>query len=376
MSAEKFCLRWNDFEANISTAFRELREDKDFFDVTLACDDDQLQAHKVILSACSPFFRTVLKRNKHDHPLLYLKGVKYIDLVAVLNFMYHGEVNVAQEELNSFLAVAEDLKVKGLTQNGSEKPNRSDPISTAKARPRDPPERVDPAPPKRPRPNPQFSTPSAHQSISKPYQDDDDIQEVVPVKSEPVSLIPDPVPPQSISAPVVAEPSYSAPLSHSNSGIVADPNMDNSSMYGDEYADYGNYEDGADGSYDSSMMGGAATADGNKELVVDLDLVKNLSNLDQEIEKRMTRIVGEQGEGVMYSCQVCQRVYKDKTKMKHHIETHLDSFQICPLCSQQCKTRRTLRTHMVRTHGSSEVIENLTTRENDHFTIPEVNFSE
>merc|ERR1711973_631386 len=114
---EKFCLRWNDFESNISSAFRELRGDKDFFDVTLACDDDQIQAHKVILSACSPFFRNVLKRNPHQHPLLYLKGVKYTDLQSVLNFMYHGEVNVAQDELNSFLAVAEELRVKGLTQN-------------------------------------------------------------------------------------------------------------------------------------------------------------------------------------------------------------------------------------------------------------------
>merc|ERR1711953_1128214 len=110
-SSEKFCLRWNDFESNISAAFKELRDDKDFFDVTLACDDDQLLAHKVILSACSPFFKTVLRRNRHQHPLLYLKGVKYQQLVAVLNFMYHGEVNVAQEELNSFLAIAEELKV-------------------------------------------------------------------------------------------------------------------------------------------------------------------------------------------------------------------------------------------------------------------------
>jgi len=61
-SSEKFCLRWNDFESNISTAFQELREDKDFFDVTLACDESQIQAHKVILSACSQFFRTVLKK--------------------------------------------------------------------------------------------------------------------------------------------------------------------------------------------------------------------------------------------------------------------------------------------------------------------------
>jgi hypothetical protein len=66
----------------------------------------------VILSACSPFFRQILRRNPHQHPLLYLKGVKYKELLSVLNFMYQGEVNVAQEELNSFLAVAEDLRVK------------------------------------------------------------------------------------------------------------------------------------------------------------------------------------------------------------------------------------------------------------------------
>ena len=106
MEDEKFCLRWNDFESNISVAFRELRDDKDLFDVTLACDDEQIQSHKMILSACSPFFQNILRRNPHHYPLLYLKGVKYTDLQAVLNFMYHGELSIAQEELNSFLAVA------------------------------------------------------------------------------------------------------------------------------------------------------------------------------------------------------------------------------------------------------------------------------
>ena len=127
---EKFCLRWNDFESNISIAFQEIREEKDFFDCTLSCGSRQIQAHKLILSACSPFFRTILKQNPHQHPLLYLKGIELSDLQAVLNFMYHGEVNVAQEELNSFLAVAEDLQVKGLTQNNeqNQKPNRPNSI--------------------------------------------------------------------------------------------------------------------------------------------------------------------------------------------------------------------------------------------------------
>merc|ERR1712215_574574 len=116
---EKFCLRWNDFENNISLAFREIREEKDFFDCTLSCGSRQIQAHKLILSACSPFFKSILRQNPHQHPLLYLKGVQFSDLQSVLNFMYHGEVNVAQEELNSFLSVAEDLQVKGLTQSNT-----------------------------------------------------------------------------------------------------------------------------------------------------------------------------------------------------------------------------------------------------------------
>jgi hypothetical protein len=119
MESEKFCLRWNDFQTNISEAFRELREEKEFFDVNLACGDNQIQAHKVILSACSPFFRNVLRRNPHQHPLIYLKGVKHKELLSVLNFMYVGEVNIGQDELNSFLTVAEDLKVKGLTQGNA-----------------------------------------------------------------------------------------------------------------------------------------------------------------------------------------------------------------------------------------------------------------
>ena len=165
-------MRWNDFETNISVAFRELREDKDFFDVTLACDDQQMQAHKVILSACSPFFRSVLKKNPHAHPLLYLKGVKYVDLVAVLNFMYHGEVNVAQEELNSFLAVAEELKVKGLTQNGPSSPGRRDPAPAPKRQIVSDP--IPPPPPKRPRPPPPVAAPEV-----------EEIQEVASVKAEP-----------------------------------------------------------------------------------------------------------------------------------------------------------------------------------------------
>ena len=114
---EKFCLRWNDFESNLSEAFKELRQESEYLDVTLLCEDeDQIEAHRVVLSACSGFFRNALRRTKNQHPLLYLKGVQHADLNHILDFIYYGEVSIAQENLNAFLSVAEELKIKGLTQ--------------------------------------------------------------------------------------------------------------------------------------------------------------------------------------------------------------------------------------------------------------------
>ena len=113
--SENLCLKWNDFQENVNSAFGNLREDNEFADVTLACEDgQQIEAHKVILAASSPFFQNMLKRNKHPHPLIYMRGVKSENLLAIVDFLYCGEANVFQENLDSFLAIAEELKLKGL----------------------------------------------------------------------------------------------------------------------------------------------------------------------------------------------------------------------------------------------------------------------
>ena len=113
--SEKLCLQWNDFQVNVRSAVENLREDRDFADVTLACEDgQQVEAHKVILAASSPFFQKLLRRSKHPHPLIYMRGMKYEDLLAIVDFLYLGEANVYQENLDSFLAIAEELQLKGL----------------------------------------------------------------------------------------------------------------------------------------------------------------------------------------------------------------------------------------------------------------------
>ena len=114
--SEKLCLKWNDFQINVNNAFGSLRNDQDLCDVTLVSEDGkQLEAHKVILASSSPFFLELLKRNKHQHPLVYMRGVKSDDLAALVDFLYFGEANVFQESLDAFLSLAEDLKLKGLT---------------------------------------------------------------------------------------------------------------------------------------------------------------------------------------------------------------------------------------------------------------------
>jgi len=329
MGSEKFCLRWNDFESNISSAFRELRDDKDFFDVTLACDDEQIQAHKVILSACSQFFRNILRRNPHQHPLLYLKGVKFTDLQSVLNFMYHGEVNVAQEELNSFLAVAEELRVKGLTQNqsGSQKKENS---SLPKSPPliKSTPRASEPIPPpKRPRPPP----PTSSSNMSRTTMDDDDIQEVVPVKTEPKDV--PPPQPQPIAPP---PQQFYSPQPPTQALAPADDQL---VEYQDEsYEDYGEYAGDHQG-YDGSIVDGHG-AEGTKVW----------TSGHGEIDQHLESLIQKQFEGG-YLCVNCGYTNIKKSNMKKHVETHIvtPGYQ-CTFCDKQFKTKNSLNTHTSVNH--------------------------
>ena len=116
--SEKLCLQWNEFQENVKEAFQNLREDKNFTDVTLVGNDgQQMEAHKAILVASSPFFKKLLDRNKHPHPLIYMRGLKSEDLQAIIDFLYCGEANVFQENLDSFLSTAEEFQLRGLMGN-------------------------------------------------------------------------------------------------------------------------------------------------------------------------------------------------------------------------------------------------------------------
>ena len=113
--SERFSLKWNDFQSVVSQSFSVLREEADFYDVTLVSDDHtQISAHKLVLSASSGFFKSILRKNPHSHPLLYLSGVDSTSLGFVLDYIYQGEVQIYQNQLDNFLEVAQKLKIEGL----------------------------------------------------------------------------------------------------------------------------------------------------------------------------------------------------------------------------------------------------------------------
>jgi len=337
MGAEKFCLRWNDFETNLSSAFRDLRADKDLFDVTLSCGVDTLQAHKLVLSACSDMFRTMFRKSQpgsgQGHTILYLRGVHSADMQAVLDFMYHGEVSVAQEELNSFLSVAEDLKVKGLTQKQSDnaptpkvpefterkvqesnnspysnyEPKRSKPEYTSQ---------IAPAPPKRPRP------PPPKPSLPPP---EPEIQEIVPVKTEPVA----------------------APIAPYQEVATIDHIEDTVEEHAvDTYDGYAGYED--DGyQYQENDVGqytdGQAldTSRGNDDRVDLQDYIIKVTNFGSD----------------KFSCTLCGKENNQKGNLVRHVESvHFPNkfTHECKYCNQIFSAKSSLYTHISNKHKNKQ----------------------
>jgi len=117
---QRYCLKWNNYQSNVTSTFKELLAVEDFVDITLSAEGGALRAHKVVLSACSPYFRDILKGiSAWQHPVIVLKDVPLEDLQGIVEFIYHGEVSVDKECLTSFLKTAQMLRVKGLTEDSS-----------------------------------------------------------------------------------------------------------------------------------------------------------------------------------------------------------------------------------------------------------------
>lgn len=156
---QQFCLRWNNHQSTLISVFDTLLENGTLVDCTLAAEGKFLKAHKVVLSACSPYFavsihalffdwsratlinfclfllstQTLLSQQYDKHPIFILKDVKFQELRAMMDYMYRGEVNISQDQLAALLKAAESLQIKGLSDSRSGGPMPSSHKSDGKS---------------------------------------------------------------------------------------------------------------------------------------------------------------------------------------------------------------------------------------------------
>lgn len=116
MEVQQYMLRCEDFFQRIGSSIQHLYVQNEFTDVTLACDGQLFKAHKMILSACSPYFHKILQEIPCQHPVIFLRNINQQDMKDLISYIYHGEVNIYINNLNSFLKTGKDLQIQGLSE--------------------------------------------------------------------------------------------------------------------------------------------------------------------------------------------------------------------------------------------------------------------
>ncbi|KAJ8686490.1 hypothetical protein QAD02_022284 [Eretmocerus hayati] len=346
---QQYSLRWNDFHSSILSSFRHLRDEEDFVDVTLACDSSSFTAHKVVLSACSPYFRRLLKANPCQHPIVILRDVASADMESLLRFMYHGEVHVGQEQLSSFLKTAQMLQVRGLADvnsgaGASKVPGSTIPVSgnnvSAPTTPRNPwqdngrPDLNDsglsPPPEKRPR---SYSPP-----LSNHIETKSDMQE---------SLL--------------GQALEGGPTIHTTNNIQAQSTGEDSNSISDNEEDTSNNDSMLNSvkTEPSDLLNDSLEHHRNTFPAALLGLQGlmpgpsgiHAANQDPNYGRRSIDILRVRATDPR-PCPKCGKIYRSAHTLRTHLE---DKHTICPgyrcvLCGTVAKSRNSLHSHMSRQH--------------------------
>jgi len=323
MDTQKFCLTWKDFNMIFNKEFEELRKSEDFFDVTLACEENQVNAHKLVLSAASDFFKNILKKNKHDHPLIYLTGVKFSDLQAILDFIYTGETEVAEGDLETLLSTASKLKVKGLTESQANLESEASSMQTL------------------------MDEPSKKKKKQDIVQEENKVDQQTHVNPgygiQETGLM------EIKSEQVENEPNYSKVAPADKMIRTSDP-MDISSFLSPE-------EQQQLTATEVVPTYPKHTAVVN-EPTQGQDYISNKNELERQCSELMVSSYDSAVGKTVWQCAQCHYSSKLRYTVKEHVETHISGFSHqCPLCDKSCNTRNALRVHTIRKHSNKVQVE-------------------
>ncbi|XP_043189691.1 protein bric-a-brac 2-like isoform X12 [Amphibalanus amphitrite] len=372
-ASQKFCLKWNNFQNSVTSVFDSLRQDEELVDITLCCEGRKIKAHRMMLSACSPYFRDLFKDNPCQHPLFFLKDTSYVDIAAVIEFVYKGEVNVLQSQLASFLKTAELLQVKGLSGDEEEdQAPRSQPPDRSRLPSGPPP----PPPPVRQRPRESAEPPASPRLKRRRLSGSSGSR---PGSPSAVSAAPPPpaaaAGPRDPAADVMAGPPCAAlpppPPPVSGAALAEPPPPQHEPPPPPQPAagrqDYGikvEKIDIADDDDDVSLeatLGQVSTFeasqfDGSDHSASSHDMSGLLSGLSDRVGDVLAPSASaEDGSAqghVMAGlrCSICQKTFKSRDSFRHHRALH-EGRTICALCGRVFSTLTNLYHHQRKQHG-------------------------
>ena len=295
-SSELLSVRDKDFFVHNVEFFKEILDQEDMADITIACDDNYtVRAHKVILSASSLFFRSVIKRSQHPNPYIFLKGVSAFHLNSLMSYIYSGETEVRSEDFQMFMMIASDLRIFSLTSTNGLHSGDNINISS------------------------KIPGPSNKKPCEKNKKVGKKIKRQFPVDPK------------------------SEPPRDANESVDKSDWIDEAGMPFDE-TDFALNEDDEKNDDGESKHSDAT-----------LDKSYPRAQFDKTISEETDKIIellGSQGK-VLFSCKICQKRNTRKTKARIHAETHLNqSGYKCPECGLESKTSSSLYVHMRRKHSA------------------------
>jgi len=350
-------LQQSEFLSNYVGSFQDLRSAGELFDVTLACEDETLEAHKVVISACSPFFRHVLTKTKQNHPFIYLKGVLHKDLVALLDYIYTGETQVPAEDVNRFIEAAKELKIKGLTTEEDESSDKDIPPDTNGEKK-------------------QEQIKEEIMEITPFFNTDDELnffngssgseEQIVGTLEEEIAKRAHKIKNNSgktmwkceeCGKVLKAKDKLAAHIESHLKGFshlctICDRkyktrNSLSSHIFQMHKGKSEIKEEKVDKGDPDDALNDSDLKTNNLESLDEKDQEDKLRN---EISNRMEKVL-DTAEGIMWKCTECGKIVKRKDLLELHVETHIEGFsQRCVHCDKTCKTRGSLKIHISTFH--------------------------
>jgi len=305
MSQEEFLLKWNDHHASFFTIVEDLCRTEQLCDVTLACGGQVFETHKLILSVCSPYFRTLLNSRPDKHPIVYLKDVNPKHLEQLLSYMYRGEINVLQEDLGPLIETARGLQIKGLADAGDNN-SRKEPKTN------------------------QNGLPSHQQSLNQPKRSRTSTPTPAPKIARIEAARPAPLPTQ-----VLSPPSHNSLIEDDDQPIVEVDPTENSQIKQEMWMMSGSGRDGEDSN--------------------EFEIPPEQYEQDMQAEDEQYIQAGNEGltgqQVKPFWCHECAKTFSSQSKLKQHMLVHSEEKPFsCDVCERAFNVVSNLRRHMRTVH--------------------------